>query len=704
MEGNYESPTKRKVREETARLKRLSVVQASILRQSFSSRLSEILEVVDPLLKHGKSTNLTSLAGIEQRIADVRSWGELSLGSAENIDIGGGIFGEEADFMRKELARLKKSENIDASNDENDENGQQKDGKKDSLALKLKLKEMKKAVKKLEKEKSKLLVKLQKSQGLEGGAGGPPGGPPPSSTKKGLGPLPPKKGPSSGPPPSKNGPSGPPPPTSSAATDALKTEVANLQSANKSLTDSNLSLKEKCEMLTVDVKNFEAEAEERKRNEEGKTSEVEKLRQEVASAKQEGDAILTAAKAQFDLELEKEKLEHKKTIADLEAKCSKMAKANSAWISDVKRLQETIQCLQACHRKLQTDIVKNTLQGSMISLIADTGKSVLQATQSVQENDKSLRDNYEKEVKERKRLFNLVQELRGNIRVFCRCRPPLPKELEKNEGGSEIVVKFPEEGAVSLKNDKGKEKIWEFDQIFGLKTEQATVYDEVSPLVTSVLDGYNVCIFAYGQTGTGKTFTMMGDMEGPNAGVNTRALAELFEKSKKRSKVVQDTITVSILEVYNEAIKDLLTSDGDRKYTVREGPHGNYVPDLTIVKVSSLSDVMDLLELSHANRATAKTNMNEHSSRSHLILSVYVESKNVLSGEVTRGKVSSQRLRHVDQYTLALHLFPCPPFSPTPTIYISTSSFSFLFVSMLSFLTLLLSSSLFPAPPDRSGR
>ena len=70
--------------------------------------------------------------------------------------------------------------------------------------------------------------------------------------------------------------------------------------------------------------------------------------------------------------------------------------------------------------------------------------------------------------------------------------------------------------------------------------------------MTSVMDGYNVCIFAYGQTGTGKTFTMMGDKEGENSGVNTRALAELFELSSKRSKVIEDKITVSILEVYNE--------------------------------------------------------------------------------------------------------------------------------------------------------
>mgnify|MGYP006085406363 CR=1 FL=1 len=75
------------------------------------------------------------------------------------------------------------------------------------------------------------------------------------------------------------------------------------------------------------------------------------------------------------------------------------------------------------------------------------------------------------------------------------------------------------------------------------------------------------------------------------------------------------------------------------KYSVREGPHGMHVPDLTMVDVNCLDDVMELMEMSHANRSTAKTNMNEHSSRSHLILSCYMVSTNKHSGEVSRGKL-----------------------------------------------------------------
>lgn len=85
------------------------------------------------------------------------------------------------------------------------------------------------------------------------------------------------------------------------------------------------------------------------------------------------------------------------------------------------------------------------------------------------------------------------------------------------------------------------------------------VFDETVPMIRSVMDGFDVCIFAYGQTGTGKTFTMEGTPE--NRGVNYRALEELFKLSKERRSSVTSTFSVSMLEVYNDVIYDLL---GDR--------------------------------------------------------------------------------------------------------------------------------------------
>lgn len=90
------------------------------------------------------------------------------------------------------------------------------------------------------------------------------------------------------------------------------------------------------------------------------------------------------------------------------------------------------------------------------------------------------------------------------------------------------------------------------------------MYADASPLVTSVLDGYNVCIFAYGQTGTGKTFTMEGTER--NRGVNYRTLEELFKIAEERKESVTYDLSVCVLEVYNEQIRDLLSTSPSKKY------------------------------------------------------------------------------------------------------------------------------------------
>ena len=118
-----------------------------------------------------------------------------------------------------------------------------------------------------------------------------------------------------------------------------------------------------------------------------------------------------------------------------------------------------------------------------------------------------LLTKYKRELSLRRKYFNMVQDLRGNIRVFCRFRPLLPFELKKN---FTECVKFPNEGALSIVDDKGKTLKFEFDQVYTPKTDQAQVSEDATEYIQSVMDGYNVSIFAYGQTGSGKTYTMEG--------------------------------------------------------------------------------------------------------------------------------------------------------------------------------------------------
>merc|ERR1711939_237708 len=147
-------------------------------------------------------------------------------------------------------------------------------------------------------------------------------------------------------------------------------------------------------------------------------------------------------------------------------------------------------------------------------------------------------DKYKRELTLRRKYFNQVQGLRGNIRVFCRQRPLLPFELKKGAKACTIVEAASGAITVNYKSKRGdpaKER-FEFDRVFDVTSTQDEVCEETSEYVHSVLDGYNVSIFAYGLTGSGKTFTMDGPDEKPGKpvalslkGVNFQALRELFK-------------------------------------------------------------------------------------------------------------------------------------------------------------------------------
>ncbi|CAM9840016.1 unnamed protein product, partial [Ectocarpus fasciculatus] len=321
----------------------------------------------------------------------------------------------------------------------------------------------------------------------------------------------------------------------------------------------------------------------------------------------------------------------------------------SAANREVKRLRAQQERSQRTVRKLASRVEGERIafRGLTVDLkshlkaLPEAANAAIRAVQSRLDGVNGLvadmRKQYAREYRERRRLFNVVQELRGNIRVLCRCRP----RTAHDKGGG-VCVSFPGDGGIELVNERGKRKAWKFDQVFGLEARQETVYAEVSPLVVSVLDGYNACIFAYGQTGTGKTYTMMGPPR--DRGVNARALGDLFSRSAARRGEVDDTITLSILEIYNEHIRDLLIENTafereQRKLEVRHGDRGNHVPGLTTVTVSTLEEVLRMLSIADKNRASACTNLNDHSSRSHLILSVNVDGVNRHTGATSAGRL-----------------------------------------------------------------
>eukprot|EP00199_Chlamydomonas_sp_CCMP681_P000065 CAMPEP_0119105464 /NCGR_PEP_ID=MMETSP1180-20130426/3409_1 /TAXON_ID=3052 ORGANISM="Chlamydomonas cf sp, Strain CCMP681" /NCGR_SAMPLE_ID=MMETSP1180 /ASSEMBLY_ACC=CAM_ASM_000741 /LENGTH=1060 /DNA_ID=CAMNT_0007090509 /DNA_START=65 /DNA_END=3247 /DNA_ORIENTATION=+ len=250
-----------------------------------------------------------------------------------------------------------------------------------------------------------------------------------------------------------------------------------------------------------------------------------------------------------------------------------------------------------------------------------------------------FKSKWQEEFDKRKKLHNQLSELRGSIRVICRIRPLLPKEVTQMDANAPHPVRVVTEESLRIAMEKG-EREFEFDRVFGPKEGQEPVFTEVASLVTSALDGYNVCIMAYGQTGSGKTHTMEGPESDP--GVNTRALAELFKLSTERVEEWQYTFNASVLEIYNEQIYDLLSGgreqDGD-KLDVKQGPEGMHVPGLKLEEVRSIDDVANFMKRGKQSRSTFATNMNEHSSRSHLVLSVYVQATSKTGAPSMRGKL-----------------------------------------------------------------
>ncbi|KAJ6326755.1 hypothetical protein OIU78_013776 [Salix suchowensis] len=252
--------------------------------------------------------------------------------------------------------------------------------------------------------------------------------------------------------------------------------------------------------------------------------------------------------------------------------------------------------------------------------------------------------NYHSVLAENRRLYNEVQDLKGNIRVYCRIRPFLPGQSKKRttveyigENG-ELVISNPS------KPGKDSHRLFKFNKVFGPAATQEEVFLDTQPLIRSVLDGYNVCIFAYGQTGSGKTFTMSG----PNIsskedwGVNYRALNDLFQISQHRKSSISYEVGVQMVEIYNEQVRDLLSSDGPHKrlgiWSTTQ-PNGLAVPDASMHAVTSTADVLELMNIGLMNRAVGATVLNERSSRSHSVLTVHVQGMDLKTSAVLRGNL-----------------------------------------------------------------
>uniref|UniRef100_A0A4W6BNQ9 Kinesin-like protein n=1 Tax=Lates calcarifer TaxID=8187 RepID=A0A4W6BNQ9_LATCA len=218
------------------------------------------------------------------------------------------------------------------------------------------------------------------------------------------------------------------------------------------------------------------------------------------------------------------------------------------------------------------------------------------------------------------------------VRVVVRCRPFSKRERAECENILEIDDKL---GQITIRNPKAPPdepmKVFTFDSVYGWDSKQSDIYDDaVRPLVESVLQGFNGTIFAYGQTGTGKTHTMQGITNDPERrGVIPNSFQHIFTQIS-RTQNQKYLVRSSYLEIYQEEIRDLLCKNNNKKLELKENPDfGVYVKDLSAVVTKNATEIEHVMNMGNQSRSVGFTNMNERSSRSHAIFVITVECSEV---------------------------------------------------------------------------
>ncbi|XP_045815354.1 kinesin-like protein KIN-14U [Trifolium pratense] len=245
----------------------------------------------------------------------------------------------------------------------------------------------------------------------------------------------------------------------------------------------------------------------------------------------------------------------------------------------------------------------------------------------------------------RREALSKILDIKGSIRVFCRIRPNHLTEKRRNSepisaGSDRIRVKL-----------GGTRKDFEFDKVFPQETSQESVFVEVEPILRSAMDGHNVCVFAYGQTGTGKTFTMDGTNEQP--GIIPRALEELFRQASMDGSS-SFTFSMSMLEVYMGSVRDLLAPRQSSRphenmtkcnLNIQTDPKGLVeIEGLSEVQISDCAKAKWWYNKGRRFRSTSWTNVNEASSRSHCLTRISIFRR----GDTSEAKSETSKLWMVD--------------------------------------------------------
>lgn len=316
-------------------------------------------------------------------------------------------------------------------------------------------------------------------------------------------------------------------------------------------------------------------------------------------------------------------------IAKIESDTLKLSKIEQ------ENLDLSITKQQLINQKISLEEYLNKIEASNIT--SNNKLSELTEKESIykiiQESYEEAYQDYQKKrnesYEELKKLNNCLQELKGNIRVFCKIRPLLADDRTEP-----IKLEINDKTITVFKAEKVSRFV--FDRVFGPSASIDEVFEEISQLVQSALDGYKVCIFAYGQTGSGKTYTMEGSIQTApydqayTKGIIQKSMELMFSASSKLEEIGWSyKFYASTIEIYNEQVRDLL--DYSKTLT---GFSSSLINPISI-EIKSYEDLVPLLIKARKNRAEAETECNINSSRSHFLFQLKIFGKK--NNEITNG-------------------------------------------------------------------
>lgn len=417
----------------------------------------------------------------------------------------------------------------------------------------------------------------------------------------------------------------------------MQAEMRNAMNRINALETEKVTLETNVEEKEVVVAQNSEELESQKRRNRDLNEELDNLSRKLKKVEEEHEE--DAKKKQRSID----DLEY--TKATLERRTKELDDELNTKQAELSGLRTTVAELTASSAGIEAKLKATQMQ---LDAARESVAELTKLSTNQAEDIKTYQEKQRAYETERRHLHNTIQELKGNIRVFCRIRPLLGPEVDKYGTVQHITVNDDKSMEINKPVDsptgKNERYNFDFDHVFDAKSTQDNVFDEISQLIQSAIDGYNVCIFAYGQTGSGKTFTMEGDETGEQVGIIPRTIRKIFEETSSLvEKGWKYHLDASFLEIYNEEIRDLLATEKGLKYDIKRVDAKSsdiYVTNIKTEDVTNGENINSLLKRAKKNRAVAATNCNERSSRSHSVFMLKIAGKNSITSESCTGTLN----------------------------------------------------------------